>query len=63
MYVLSVYKTELAVASQSVSVSAGGVTTSNIASTEAVRHSVFVLEKRIIFNHQRTEPNRDLANW
>lgn len=36
MWSHAVYKVELAVASQSVSISAGGVTTSNIASQEAV---------------------------
>jgi rhamnogalacturonan endolyase len=35
-YTMTLYKMELAVASQSVTVSAGGVATSNIASTEVV---------------------------
>jgi len=41
---MTVYKAELAVASQSVSVSQGSVATSNIASRESVRVSLSLLK-------------------
>lgn len=58
----TVYRMELAIASQSVSVSTNGLTTSNIASSEAVNCPLSG-QRIVTLNQTLSEPIRYLANW